>query len=612
MEDKRLALLERAADAVESFLEFPALVYERVSGLIKTLDRDTSDWLSNIYRPHYRGGPNYGGFEPDGENGFGLRAGLGSMRVPAHQVMNTSLLRACVWAFLFSLWEHVRTQSGGLSCILLDDPQTHFDPINCENLAAAVPKMPAHGMRPLIASNDVRFVASVQDKLPSRAADAPSWTALRLDPVSSCKLTASLSPTIDEIRERRSRYLEDENDAAKAQEFVKCVRVDIENRLWGLLATESLIMHSPTLGDLLGQMRQARNAGERPFEEPPFEKLLTHQALRDGALFYRIINKAHHQPSMITPQDAADVNEVYESVHSLLRSCAASYARFLGRLTHEERDLVLADAPAAPQETHLPVVPLPMLGTLAARSSADILAIGGDQEYLSLASLGSVALYAIRSPTLGSLALTGQVVIVSLDRDAIEGEPVIALYGNKTYARRFHRDKKDLSRTILVADRSGTERVPPVLLVPTAAIRILPIIGILYDAQDPPGRDEAVAVETTDILSRKLVAAHIVEDSAYPVIRNGDVVLIETSDDLSPAKLAALEGRIVAITARSNGESFGYLKRLGQSISDNIRVFENIGLNGHAIGVSLNPSATRPGIPLLERLWRVHGVLRLG
>ena len=52
----RLKLLARAADAVEPYLDFPALVHERVSGLIETLDRDTARWLDVIYRAHYQGG----------------------------------------------------------------------------------------------------------------------------------------------------------------------------------------------------------------------------------------------------------------------------------------------------------------------------------------------------------------------------------------------------------------------------------------------------------------------------------------------------------------------------------------------------------------------------
>lgn len=367
-------------------------------------------------------------------------------------------------------------------------------------------------------------------------------------------------------------------------------------------------MHEPTLGDLLGQLRHARNGGEPPFEEPPFEKLLSHEALRDSALFYKIINRAHHRPMDVTPQDADDVNKAYENVHSTLRSCSAAYARFMGRLINEDRDLILADAPAAPDAVELPKGNLSVLGKLAARSNADILAVASDQEQFALASLGTVAFYAIRGPTLGSLALPGQVVIVSLDREPAEGEPVIALFKGRAFARRFHRDKKDLSRTVLAADRSGTERVPPVKIVPSAATRAMPIIGVLYDLQKPVGQDEAVAVFTSEILSRKLAVAHIVEDSAYPVVRDGDMVIVEAISDLSDATMNKLEGRIVALTARSGSESFGYLKRVGQDIGEGTRIYENIGLNGQAVCASVSPSSTSRLV--LERLWRVHGVLR--
>lgn len=606
----RLMLLARAADAVEPYLAFPGLVYERVSGLIETLDRDTAGWLESIYRAHYRGGPSYGGFDPGEDSRFALRAGIGEMRVPAHQVMNASLLKACVWAFLFALWEHVRRQSGILSCMLLDDPQTHFDPINTENLAAAVPTMPTHGMRPLVASNDVRFLAAIQDKLPTTASVSPTWTAQRIDPVSSSKLTASLSPAIEEIREKRDHWIKDENNVPKAQDFVKCVRVDIENRLWNLLATGSVVMHKPTLGDLLGQLRHARNAGEPPFEEPPFVKLLSHAALRNTAQFYTIINKAHHRPMDITPGDAAEVHSLYETVHSLLRSCTVSYARFLGRLTSADRDLVLTDVPAPPNVVLLPKAQLPVLGNLAARSSADILAIGDNQEEIHLGSLGSVALYVVRGSTLGLLALPGQVVIVSLDKEATDGDPVVALHRDKAFARRFHRDRKDPTRTLLTADSSGSENVPPGMLVRTATTRVMPIVGVLYDTQTAPGPDEAVAVDATEILSRKLAAAHIVEDSAYPVIQNGDIVLMEEIEVLSRAMVENLAGRIVALTARSGADSFGYLKRLGQDVGEGIRIYENIGLNGQAVCIAERQSAATGDVPWLERLWRVHGFLR--
>ena len=304
------------------------------------------------------------------------------------------------------------------------------------------------------------------------------------------------------------------------------------------------------------------------------------------------------------------VLKAYENVHSILRSCTASYARFLGRTTSTDHDLVLTDAPPRPNVVRLPDVQLPVLGNLAARSGADILAVGDHQDQIHLDALGTVALYVVRGSTLGLLALPGQVVIVSLDSEATDGDAVIALYRDKAFARRFHRDRKDPSRTVLVADFSGSENVPPAMLVPTAATRIMPIIGVLYDAQTIPGPDEAVPVDSTEILSRKLAAAHIVEDSAYPVIRNGDIVLMEQVEELSRTTVQSLEGRIVALTVRSGADSFGFLKRLGQNLGDGLRIYENIGLNGQAVCVGERQSAATGAVLCLERLWRVHGFLR--
>src|SRR5690606_18278406 len=116
-------------------------------------------------------------------------------------------------------------------------------------------------------------------------------------------------------------------------------------------------------------------------------------------------------------------------------------------------------------------------------------------------------------------------------------------------------------------------------IVPTASTRVMPIIGILYDSQKPAGQDEAVLVPSSDVLARTLAVAHIVEDSAYPVVRDGDMVIVEPITDLSAAAINELEGRIVALTARSGNESMGYLKRLGQEFAKDVRIYENIGLN---------------------------------
>jgi SOS-response transcriptional repressor LexA len=286
----------------------------------------------------------------------------------------------------------------------------------------------------------------------------------------------------------------------------------------------------------------------------------------------------------------------------------------MGRLTREDSEPLLVSRPAAPKPVDLPVSEFTMLGQLSARSTGDRLAETERSEKIELGSLGPFALYAIRGPSLGSLALPGQLVLASLEREACDGDPVIALHGDKVYARRLGKDSRDPSRIVLVADRSGTERVPPALMLPSAKTLVMPVVGILYDRIEADGREEAVAVPTSTVLERLRYAARVVDSSAHPIIRDGDVVLIEPVEDLAHASFAALEGRIVAALATGAGETFGFLKRMGQEAEPGLRIFENIGLNGTSVCIATysNGKNSNAESLMLEGLWRVHGVLRLG
>jgi hypothetical protein len=231
--------------------------------------------------------------------------------------------------------------------------------------------MPGYGMRPLITSNDYRFIASIRDKLPYRSTGDPPWYALLLNPISNSRPTAGVSPAVEEIYERLQEWQEDENNASKAQLFVSTVRLYVENRLWDLLATDPMIMHKPTLADLIQSLRTAHNHGERPFEEPPFQALLGHAALRDSAPFYKIINKAHHRLLAVTPHEGGEVAKSFKEIDRLLRSCSASYARFMGRLTREDKDLYITVLPPLPDRPTLNNAAIPLLGDISVRNHAD-------------------------------------------------------------------------------------------------------------------------------------------------------------------------------------------------------------------------------------------------
>ncbi|WP_338580019.1 ATP-binding protein [Pseudomonas sp. ML2-2023-6] len=605
----RLKLIKRTAKAIQQLTRLPELVECQVNGLIQLLDTRTTAWLDLIYRPHYNGGPKYLGLDPARSQGVGLYAGLGKVRVQAHEIMNSSHLRACVWAFVFSLWERIRERSGVLEVLQLDDPQTFFDPINTENLAAVVPALVKAGMAIIITSNDHRFIAAVKDKLPKSSATFPSWTMLQISPLSLSRLTVALTPTVEEVNERRQAWAEDSNDIAASQEFVERVRLHIENRLWDLLAADPMLLYKPTLADLIAHIASARNAGELPFQEPPFEKLLSCNSLKPGTHFYRTINQAHHDLRKITPHDAGVIDEGFTDVDRLMRSCAAAYARFMGRLTREDEQFFFATAPEAPAVLTNHEQKFRILGDFNANAQTDIDLGGESLGTLSLESLGAVALYAIHGDSLGSFARQGQVVIVSIEGTAKCGDPVIALNSDKTFARRYHSDKTDTSRLMLACDQNVSDRVAPALALSRNKVRLMPIVGVLYDSVLQVGPGEARNLDSSEILRSPLFAARIIDRSGYPLIRHNDWVLLEPlsvscSEDLEP-----LRGELVALVACREGDKQSYLKRIGIPISGDVRNFDSAGTFGESVAIACTFEGDSSLLKLMDA-WRVRGVLR--
>jgi hypothetical protein len=252
-----------------------------------------------------------------------------------------------------------------------------------------------------------------------------------------------------------------------------------------------------------------------------------------------------------------------------------------------------------------------VIGDFSARTHSNAVAVEDGHDTFSLASLGDVALYTIRGASLGVLALPGQVAVASLSGQAKSGDPVIALYGDKVLARRYHADQSDTSRATFACDQSGTEKVAPALTLPRNKVRVLPIVGVLYDSAPRSGSGEAQAVTECAVLGRPLLAARIVDDSGYPVIRSGDLVLLESVPLPDDAVLDQMKGDVVAFVASYGGERFSYLKRIGLSIKGGLRIFENVGTFGDSVAASCLCGEGNAGGGLeIQRMWKVHGVIR--
>lgn len=612
----RIERLDRAAKAVEPFKRFPSLVHDQVSGLILSLDSQATAWSQRMYKAQFLQAPAYAGLDPAKSDGFTFLAAQGKHLVEAHHVMNASALRAYLSAFVLALWQQVWARSGGISTILMDDPQDLLDPGNVANLAATVPHLIAAEMNPLILSNDFGFIPAIEAFVSAHSTSAPGRrTAVwEFSAVSTSKCTVSLAPVADEARLRCEHWQKtDINDVSLARAFVHPVRVRIEIKLWDLLASDPAVLKDPTLNDLLNKIANARNRGERPFNEEPFRKLLELPQLKPGAPFRDAINKAHHgKADQLTPVDADVVRQGYEDVFAAIDACWLAYARFMGRLPPDQAVAEATKAPAGPNVVPFLVKPVSVIGRLAAHESGAALSTIDDaKEKFDFASLGAISLFTLRAPTLGLVAFPGQTLIVSLTSEVYNGDFAVVQTPGRTYARRIGMDKADPSRIALESMPSTNARVPRTHFVPRSSATLNKIIGVLFDETIPArSQDEAIPASTSAILSQVTAAAIVAGDSAFPVAPDKARVLLGRAPDISQ-----LAGRILAFVTRQDihsSEHFAYLKRLGKQMPGNSAVYylENVGQSGEGEFVQLPDSGDMvAGISIVDDMWKVHGTI---
>ncbi|MCD4511959.1 AAA family ATPase [Brucella pseudogrignonensis] len=612
----RIEKLDRAAKAVEPFKLFPALVHDQVAGLIIGLDSQATTWSQRMYKAQFLQAPAYAGLDPAKSDGFTFLAAQGKHLVEAHHVMNASALRAYLSAFVLALWQQVWARSGGISTVLMDDPQDLLDPSNVANLAATVPHLIAAEMNPLVLSNDFGFIPAIEsfvsaNAIPGQPKRAEVW---EFSAISTSKCTVSLAPVADEARLRCERWQKtDVNDVMLARAFVHPVRVRIEIKLWDLLSSDPAALKDPTLNDLLGKIANARNRGERPFNEEPFRKLIDLPQLKAGAPFRDVINKAHHaKADQLTPFDADVVRHGYEDVFAAIDACWLAYARFMGRLPPDQAVAEATKAPTGPNIVPFSIAPLSVVGRLAAHESgAPLTSVEDAKDKFDLAGMGDVSLFTLRAPTLGLVAFPGQTLIVSLTAEVRNGDFAVVQTPGKTYARRIGMDKVDPSRIALESMPSTNSRVPQTHFVQRSSATINKIVGVLFDETVPAkSQDEAIPATTSAILSQVIAAAVVAGDSAFPVAPDKGHVLLGRAPDISQ-----LAGRILAVVTRQDvhaSEHFAYLKRLGKRMpgSSSIYYLENVGQTGEGEFVQFPGSSSAvAGVSIVDDIWKVHGTI---
>lgn len=608
--ERKIKLYSKAATAIDSLLEINKLVELQVNSLIKKLSARTIEWKKCLYQPAFIGAPEVIGTEVTTDGSIEIEAKIGNTRTSAHHISNSSDLRATLLALLLAFWEYLLKERGGISLILLDDLQELFDKNNRRRLANSIPQIVEAGGKLVVTTNDHIFGRRVAHAC-GFDGDKSKIDRFRVHPLTSIRDHIELGLFVEEIEAKRKEFEkpENENKNEPAQEYINKLRIYIEEQLTDFFNdVHPGVPTNPTLSDLINALKSRQKAGQEVFCSEAFKNLLSCPDLQPQSAFVDLMNRSHHSDaSDITYKEVSDIRGDCIHVRKLVDQAHEEYELWMQRDFREQ----IAAKPSMPQSIKTLNFNVPLLKNLAAATSEKAFSQTIDEgDKFSNASIGEHAIYVLNTNNFGFAATKNYRVIVGLDdRPIADNSLVIALHGEKVYARRLLRYDSDPTIIGLSTEVQNPLDRPLSLLLPAEEVRLLPVIGIIFDnaVHWPKVKGEAGLVENYKLNEKINFVCEVQGDSGLPLTISGQKILV--GDCLLVNQLNSLEGTLVAIDYLG-GQAF---KRIGKSIPGlpYLRLFESIGGLGESILLKTEEveDARVKDIPLLQKAYKVIGVL---
>ena len=606
--DARIGRYGRAALAIEPLVHLDHLVEEQLGELIQALSERTTFWRRCLYKSAIVDGPEFHKGDVGSDGRLELTSVVGGTQVSSQHVANSSDLRATLFAFLFAFIEHVLRERGGLSLLLLDDPQELFDPNNRRSVADTLPRLLNIGLDVLVTTNDRAFHEQVYQS--ARAAIAATrLDRLRLHPchryIAHARFTRIEveATTLKQAFENSANFEQDQ----VARQYAKEVREFAEARLIDCLETAGVALAEFELDGLLRQIKRLGREQHKPFSHTSFTTLVKEFPPASGNSTLVLISRAHHGHSPeVTFAEVWGARVQLARLLSLVEEARFEWELWLRRELPPSKEE--AELPPLPEPVLFPKVSLPILTDLAAFSTGQPVSVMEEViKYFDPTWFDGKALYLLNTDNLGFAARAGQTVIVSLDdlEEVEDRRLVIALYRDKVFARRLLRFGGRSDVVCLASEAENPLERKASLIIPAGEVRLLKVVGVLFD-QTPvgSGREEATQVLSSPSLRHLEVMFGVEGESALPLALDGQWII--GGPPISAEGLAREEGSLIALAAGDEP----YLKRVGQGIGRDYRLFESIGLRGSSLVLSVGGSGSGVlGVETVTSARRVLGVL---
>jgi len=492
------------------------------------------------------------------------------MHIDAAFVANTSWLRAILWAFVLALRDQTIEELGNnpFPLVVLDDPQATFDPRNKVKWAeeiAGLANLPPHdkfGLQLFLTTHERQFYQCMVDHQKLKGEQGLIGGVNKASGVAKIINGGCLERVYNEAAEN--------NDDARAREYIRDVRIYCEDLLKFMLRGEGSQIPSLSLGDLKVELKRLREAHTPPFDRPPFVRLFN-TLDGGGGKSMKLINASHHKNDETLGVSAAtDVKNFWEEtlrteIHDAFE-LYDTYESFYGEPRTFPWAKNIVPFPNGFKD-HIKGIKLHQTGVAAAAKTAGVAGDGlvtvNEWEAQNPITLPNHGIYQLAAGTLDPVADIGDVLIVSNYAPVHRRNLVIVCVGNALLARRFNGVEAHPEIAVLTGQTvDPTAIAEPVIIAPKAT-NWRKIVGTIFTSHTlkPPPADpnrEIVPLADPILVANLLDGAKLFQvkgRSAEPIALDGQYLITrQITTDLAGVK--ALDGRlIVAIDDAGTGIS---------------------------------------------------------
>jgi len=543
-----------------------------------------------------------GGFVPD-------------LCIDATLVANTSWLLAVLWAFLFALREEAVEQLEGdpFPILIFDDPQSTFDSEHRHRWTRYIASLQS-------GPSNVQIVLATCDEM--------FLDLIKVDGVTGRQaLIAAAGPELghvgifegDSLVRKWSKTRASKTPQA-GREYMGSVREYVEGLLRVMLRGQAAAVMAVGSGFVLGDSReriQHLNAkGIAPWDREEF-KCLVKILHKDNSPIKHMEIAHHASGTQLGMAEAEDVEKHWrKKLGPALDRCF--------RLVRDHYILHggLTALYAAPPTVSLPEgyqnkvqqIPLQLLGRAAALSDGRVADGRFDFDEFSIHKAGKITLaqhfaYRLTVPTLEPVARPGDMLLVKEPGEPSAKSLVVALSGDRMFARRFEIAENHSDVAVLTAQAINPRQIAPPLIAHKSTLKMHKIIGVLYEdgAWSAPPPTEMEVCECggeavfTDLVANALGLVEVVGKSAEPHALDKQYLVVK-KERTSEEALKTLDGK--PIIAADTDENY-YFKRL--RVANDRIVLESMDSGGDYGPVVL--SLPGSGENCLKRVWPVAGIL---